>query len=66
MIYDSHMDTPSQLLRLRNVDIDNKYGHVDFPKLRGSGRCFLCALYAAPDGPGRRYKIRSGDVVRNI
>ena len=49
MIYDSHMDTPSQLLRLRNVDIDNKYGHVDFPKLRRGGvdGAFF-ALYTPP------------------
>ena len=35
--YDSHVDTPSQLMRLRNLGIDNKYGHVDFPKLRRGG-----------------------------
>ena len=49
MIYDSHMDTPSQLLRLRNVDIDNKYGHVDFPKLtRGGVDGAFFALYTPP------------------
>lgn len=35
--YDSHVDTPSQLMRLRNIGIDNRYGHVDFPKLRRGG-----------------------------
>lgn len=37
MIYDSHMDTPSQLLRLRNLGIDNPHAHVDFPKLKAGG-----------------------------
>ena len=37
MIYDSHVDTPSELLRLRNLGIDNKDGHIDFPKLRRGG-----------------------------
>lgn len=34
MMYDSHVDTPSELLRLRDISIDNKDGQVDFPKLR--------------------------------
>lgn len=34
MIYDSHMDTPSQLIRLRYLEIDNPLAHVDFPKMR--------------------------------
>ena len=37
MIYDSHVDTPSELLRSRDISIDNKNGHVDFPKLRRGG-----------------------------
>ena len=36
-MYDSHVDTPSQLLRLRDIGIDNPYAHVDFPKLRRGG-----------------------------
>ena len=53
-VFDSHVDTPSQLIRLRNIGIDNRYGHVDFPKLRrgGVGGSFF-ALYTpaemAPD-----------------
>ena len=53
-VYDSHVDTPSQLIRLRNLGIDNQYGHVDFPKLKrgGVGGSFF-ALYTpaemAPD-----------------
>ena len=49
-VFDSHVDTPSQLIRLRNVGIDNRYGHVDFPKLRrgGVGGSFF-ALYTPAD-----------------
>lgn len=36
-MYDSHVDTPSQLIRLRNIGIDNPHAHVDFPKLRKGG-----------------------------
>ena len=37
MMYDSHVDTPSWLLRGRDINIDNESGHVDFPKLRRGG-----------------------------
>ena len=37
MTFDSHVDTPSELLRLRDISIDNKDGQVDFPKLRRGG-----------------------------
>ena len=33
-VLDSHCDTPSQILRLRDLSIDNHHSHVDFPKLR--------------------------------
>lgn len=36
-VLDSHCDTPSQLLRLRDLSQDNSYGHVDFPKLKRGG-----------------------------
>ena len=56
--FDSHVDTPSQLIRLRNIGIDNRYGHVDFPKLRSGGACgAFFALYTpaemAPDAATR-------------
>lgn len=57
-VFDSHVDTPSQLIRLRNLGIDNRYGHVDFPKLKrgGVGGSFF-ALYTpvgtAPDAATR-------------
>ena len=49
-VFDSHVDTPSQLIRLRDLVIDNKYGHVDFPKLQrgGVGGAFF-ALYTPPE-----------------
>jgi len=58
MMYDSHVDTPSQLLRLRNIGIDNPYAHVDFPKLRrGEVDGAFFALYTpasfAPDAATR-------------
>ena len=38
MTYDSHVDTPSELLKFRrDISIDNSTGHVDFPKLRRGG-----------------------------
>ena len=37
MMYDSHVDTPSELLKLRDISVDNKNGQVDFPKLRRGG-----------------------------
>ncbi len=36
-LLDSHCDTPSEILRLRDLSKDNENGHVDFPKLRKGG-----------------------------
>lgn len=36
-LLDSHCDTPSQILRLRDLAVDNEYAHVDFPKLHRGG-----------------------------
>lgn len=36
-LLDSHCDTPSQILRLRDLAVDDEYAHVDFPKLRRGG-----------------------------
>ena len=35
-VLDSHCDTPSQILRLRDLAVDNEYAHIDFPKLKKS------------------------------
>lgn len=45
-VLDSHCDTPSQILRLRDLAIDNDHAHVDFPKLkRGNVDGAFFALY---------------------
>ena len=45
-ILDSHCDTPSQILRVRDLKLDNEYAHVDFPKLkRGGVDAAFFALY---------------------
>ena len=36
-VLDSHCDTPSQILRLRDLSLDNTHAHVDFPKLKKGG-----------------------------
>lgn len=48
-VLDSHCDTPSQILRCRDLSVDNTRGHVDFPKLKRGGvdACFF-ALYVPP------------------
>ena len=45
-LLDSHCDTPSQILRLRDMSLDNSHAHVDFPKLaRGGVDGAFFALY---------------------
>ena len=45
-VLDSHCDTPSQILRLRDLSKDNDHAHVDFPKLaRGGVDAAFFALY---------------------
>lgn len=45
-ILDSHCDTPSQILRGRDLGKDNQRGHVDFPKIiKGGVDCTFFALY---------------------
>lgn len=63
-VLDSHCDTPSQILRLRDISIDNPYAHVDIPKLRKGGvDGVFFALYVPasmdsdPDG-ARAYAYR--------
>ncbi|MBO6082675.1 MAG: dipeptidase, partial [Bacteroidales bacterium] len=49
-VLDSHCDTPSQLVRLRDPGQDNRYGHVDFPKLRRGGvDASFFALYTSKE-----------------
>ena len=52
IVLDSHCDTPSQMLRGLDLDKDNAYGHVDFPKLRRGGvDASFFALYTPADLP---------------
>lgn len=45
-ILDSHCDTPSQILRLRDLSLDNELAQVDYPKLkRGNVDGAFFALY---------------------
>jgi len=45
-VLDSHCDTPSQILRARDLSKDNPYSHVDIPKLfRGKVDGAFFALY---------------------
>lgn len=70
-VLDSHCDTPSQILRLRDISIDNDYAQVDIPKLkRGGVDGVFFALYIPssmdtdPDA-ARAYAYRMLDGVRN-
>ena len=68
LLFDSHVDTPSSLLRLRNPGVDNRYGHVDFPKLRrgGVGGSFFALYTPASMGPeeATSYALRMIDATR--
>ena len=49
-VLDSHCDTPSQILRLRDLSLDNELAHVDYPKLkRGNVDGAFFALYIPAD-----------------
>lgn len=70
-VLDSHCDTPSQILRLRDLSLDNDHAHVDFPKLsRGGVDGAFFALYVPakhddePDA-GFRYASRLIDGVND-
>ena len=36
-VLDSHCDTPSQIVRLRDLSLDNDHAQLDFPKMRRGG-----------------------------
>lgn len=69
-LLDSHCDTPSHILRLRDLALDNRYSHVDFPKLRRGGvdGAFL-ALYtpaSLSSDESYAYACRLLDGVRGV
>ena len=53
-VLDSHCDTPSQILRLRDLSVDGSHSQVDFPKLAGGGvDAAFFALYTPASIPGQ-------------
>ena len=68
-LLDSHCDTPSQILRLRDLSIDNDHSHVDFPKLfRGGVDGAFFALYvpaSMQESDAYTYSYRLLDAVRS-
>lgn len=53
LILDSHCDTPSQILRRRDISLDNPHAHVDVPKLRrGKVDASFFALYTPAEMVG--------------
>lgn len=61
-VLDSHCDTPSQILRLRDLSKDNDHAHVDFPKLKQGGvdGAFFALYVPASMNPeeGFEYAVR--------
>lgn len=62
-VLDSHCDTPSQILRLRDLRKDNDHAQVDFPKLRKGGvdgaffALYVPASYDADPDKGYEYAL---------
>lgn len=68
-VLDSHCDTPSQILRLRDLSLDNDHAHIDFPKLkrgRVDGAFFALYIPSALDSDpesAMKYAVRLLDGV---
>ena len=69
-VLDSHCDTPSQILRLRDISVDNPYAHVDIPKIRRGGvdgiffALYVPAAMDADPEAARAYAYRMLDSVK--
>jgi membrane dipeptidase len=67
-VLDSHCDTPSQILRLRDLSLDNELAQVDFPKLsKGNVDGAFFALYIPVNmdiDQAREYMFRLIEGVR--
>ncbi len=49
-VLDSHCDTPTMMMRGRDIGIDNERGHVDLPKLKAGGvDASFFALYTSAE-----------------
>ena len=68
-LLDSHCDTPSQILRLRDLSLDNDHSHVDLPKLlKGGVDGAFFALYvpaSMQESDAYTYSYRLLDAVRS-
>lgn len=66
-MYDSHVDTPSELLKLRDISIDNQNGQVDFPKLRRGGvDGSFFALYTPADLSSEAAALRALEMISAV
>lgn len=68
-VLDSHCDTPSQILRLRDISLDNGYAQVDIPKLRRGGvdgvffALYVPASFDSDSSAAKQYALRLLDGV---
>ena len=68
-VLDSHCDTPSEILRGRDLSIDNHNAHVDFPKLvKGGvdGAFFSFYISAALDSDPKSGFDHAGGMVEGV
>ena len=66
-VLDSHCDTPSQILRLRDLSLDNDHAHVDFPKLRrGKVDGAFFALYVPASLKGAEAEAYALKLLENL
>lgn len=70
-VLDSHCDTPSQILSLRDLSLDNELAHVDYPKLKKGnvdGAFFALYIPASMDtDDAKDYLLRlMGGVKRTL
>lgn len=69
-VLDSHCDTPTKLLRGRDLSKDNDLAHIDIPKLkRGGVDAAFFALYIPArlsEAAAYDYALRQYDVVRDM
>ncbi|MGN1210874.1 MAG: dipeptidase [Candidatus Cryptobacteroides sp.] len=66
-LLDSHCDTPSQIYRLRDINLDNERGHVDFPKLRRGGvDGSFFAIYTSPSKTGMQATSYALELMKTL
>jgi Zn-dependent dipeptidase, microsomal dipeptidase homolog len=66
-LLDSHCDTPSAMMRGRDIGKDNEKGHVDFPKLRaGKVDASFFALYTSASLSEDEATVRALEMIGRI